>query len=85
MELEAQIGRMKRTMLEDSARASERLATMNASKEMCQGQIRQASSMSRDVHSCTHWLRLRDSPLPPAYELVLRGRYWSAKINDISL
>ncbi len=44
MELEAQIGRMKRTMLEDSARASERLATMNASKEMCQGQIRQASA-----------------------------------------
>ncbi len=44
MELEAQIGRMKRTMLEDSARASERLATMNASKEMCQGQIRQATA-----------------------------------------
>jgi hypothetical protein len=21
--------------------------------------------MSRDVHSCTHWLRLRNSPLPP--------------------
>jgi hypothetical protein len=44
VELEAQIGRMKRTMFEDSARASERFATMNASKEMCQGQIRQASA-----------------------------------------
>ncbi len=30
------------------------------------------------VHSCTHWLRPRNPP--PAF-----GRYWSAKIDDISL
>jgi hypothetical protein len=35
------------------------------------------------VHSCTHWLRTRD-PLPPAFGLI-RGRHWSAKIDDISL
>jgi hypothetical protein len=28
-------------------------------------------SMSRDVHSCTYWLRPRDSPPPPAFGLVL--------------
>ncbi len=39
------------------------------------------SSMSCDVHSCSHWLRPRNSLPPP----VLRGRYWLAKINDISL
>ncbi len=49
VELEAQIGRLKRTMLEDSARASERLATMNASKEMCQGQIRYKSFSVFDI------------------------------------
>ncbi len=37
-------------------------------------------SMSRDVHSCSHWLRPCLQP-PPAYE----GRYWSSKIDDISL
>jgi hypothetical protein len=42
-------------------------------------------SMSRDVHSCTHWLRPRNSPPYPVFGLVLRGRYWSAKIDDISL
>jgi hypothetical protein len=42
-------------------------------------------SMLRDVHSCTHWLRPRNSLPPPALGLVLRGRYWSAKIDDISL
>ncbi len=42
-------------------------------------------SMSRDAHSCTHWLRPRKSLPPPAFGLVLRGRYWSAKIDDISL
>jgi hypothetical protein len=41
--------------------------------------------MSRDVHRCTHWLRPRNSLPPPAFGLVLRGRYWSAKIDDISL
>jgi hypothetical protein len=38
-----------------------------------------------NVHTCTHWLRPRCSPPPPAFGLVLRGRYWSAKIDDISL
>jgi hypothetical protein len=42
-------------------------------------------SMSRDLHICTHWLRARNSSPPPAFGLVLRGRYWSAKIDDISL
>ncbi len=32
-------------------------------------------SMSREVHSCTHWLRPRNSHPPPAFGLVLRGRY----------
>ncbi len=42
--------------------------------------------MSRDVHSCTHWLTEAPQFLPPpAFGLVLRGRYWSAKIDDISL
>ncbi len=40
-------------------------------------------SISRDVHSCTHWLRPRNSLTPPAFELVLQRRYWSAKIDDI--
>jgi len=30
------------------------------------------------VHSCTHWLR-------PRIWAHIRGRYWSAKIDDISL
>jgi hypothetical protein len=31
--------------------------------------------MSRDVHSCTHWLRPRNppNPLPPAWRLVYEG------------
>jgi hypothetical protein len=37
--------------------------------------------MSRDIHSCTHWLRPRNHPpLPP-----IGTRYWSPKIFDISL
>jgi hypothetical protein len=36
------------------------------------------------VHSCTHWLRPRNSPLP-RHLGSYRGRYWSAKINEISL
>jgi hypothetical protein len=24
-------------------------------------------AISRDVHSCTHWLRPRNSPLPPPH------------------
>jgi hypothetical protein len=42
-------------------------------------------SMSCDVHSCTHWLRPRYFPPSPALGLVLLGRYWSAKRDDISL
>ncbi len=39
--------------------------------------------MSR--HSCTHWLRPRiPSPHPPHWDSYTRGRYWSAKIDDIS-
>jgi hypothetical protein len=31
-------------------------------------------SMSRDVHSCTHWLRPRTPPPhPPAFGLVYEG------------
>ncbi len=48
-------------------------------------------SMSRDVHSFSHWLRpgignpLKDNP--PAFGLVycIRRRYWSVNIYDISL
>jgi hypothetical protein len=39
------------------------------------------------VHSCNHWLRPRNHP-PPLYPPTLghmRGRYWSAKIDDIHL
>ncbi len=35
------------------------------------------------VYSCTHWLRPHTPP-PPALELMNEGRYWSAKIDDIS-
>ena len=38
------------------------------------------------VHSCTHWLRTRNSTTPsPRIWAHIRGRYWSAKIDDISL
>ncbi len=33
------------------------------------------------VYGCTHWLRPRNSPRIWAHR---RGRYWSAKIDDIS-
>jgi hypothetical protein len=33
-------------------------------------------------HSCSHWLR--PHPPPPAFGLIYKGRYWSAKM-DISL
>jgi hypothetical protein len=36
-----------------------------------------------DVHSCTHWLRHRTPP--PRIWAHIRGRYWSAKIDYISL
>ncbi len=36
------------------------------------------------VHSCTHWPRPRNSPLPHLGSYKL-GRYWSAKVDDISL
>ncbi len=38
------------------------------------------------VHSCTHWLRPRNPPPPiPRIWAHIRGRYWSAKTDDISL
>ncbi len=37
------------------------------------------------VHSCTHWLRPRNSPLSPRIWSQIWGHYWSAKIDDISL
>jgi hypothetical protein len=38
------------------------------------------------VHSVTHWLRTRTAPAPPPRIWAhLRGRYSSAKIDDISL
>jgi hypothetical protein len=42
-------------------------------------------SMSHDVHSYTHWLIPRNPPTHPAFRLDIRWRYWSAKIDDISL
>jgi hypothetical protein len=42
-------------------------------------------SMSRDVHSYAHWPRPRNYPPPAVFELVLRGRYWSTKVDDIPL
>jgi hypothetical protein len=36
------------------------------------------------VHSCTHLLGPRN-PHPPGNWAHIRGRYWSAKIEDISL
>ncbi len=42
--------------------------------------------MSRDVPSCTQWLRPRDPPpSSPRICIRIRGRYWTAKIDDISL
>ncbi len=35
------------------------------------------------MHSCTHWLRPRN-PSPP-FGLIYEGRYWSTKIDDISM
>jgi hypothetical protein len=38
------------------------------------------------VYSCTHWLTPR-TPYPPPSRIWahIRGRYWLAKIDDISL
>ncbi len=36
------------------------------------------------VHSCTHWLNPTTPPLPRIWAHI-RGRYWSANIDDISL
>jgi hypothetical protein len=30
-------------------------------------------SMSRDVHSCTHWLRPNDPPIPPDLDSIYEG------------
>ena len=40
MELEGELARVRRVMVEEGARARERMITITASKEMCQGQIR---------------------------------------------
>ncbi len=42
-------------------------------------------SLTRDVHSTSHWLRPRNPSPPPAFGLIYEGRYWSVKIDDISL
>jgi hypothetical protein len=42
------------------------------------------SSLGLHVHSCTHRLRPRNR-LPPCIWAHIRGRHWSAKIDDISL
>jgi hypothetical protein len=37
------------------------------------------------VHSCTHWLRSPQQPPPlPRIWAHMRGRYWSAKIDDLN-
>jgi hypothetical protein len=36
------------------------------------------------LYSCTHWLRPRNTPTPRIWTHI-QGRYWSAKIDDISL
>ncbi len=37
------------------------------------------------MYSCTHWLRPPANPhLPPAFGAHIRGRCWSAKIDDIA-
>ncbi len=41
-------------------------------------------SMSRDMHSYTHWLRPRNRQSPRIWTRM-RGRHWSAKTDDISL
>ncbi len=35
------------------------------------------------VHSCTHWLRPRNPHPPAPIWAHIRGRYWSAEIDDI--
>jgi hypothetical protein len=35
------------------------------------------------VHSCTHWLRRSQLPTSPRIWAHIRGRYWSATIDDI--
>ncbi len=37
------------------------------------------------VHSRTHWLRPRNASHPPRIWAHVRGRYWSAKIDDITV
>jgi hypothetical protein len=36
------------------------------------------------VHNCIHWLRPHKPPSPRIWAHI-RGRYWSAKIDDICL
>ncbi len=45
------------------------------------------SLFGHHMSSCTHWLRSCNPPPPPPPTIWahVRGRYWSAKIDDISL
>jgi hypothetical protein len=62
-------------------------------KLTCKGTLRQVfrspkfiRAPSRDVHSFTHWTRPPQHPLKsPRIRPLIQGRYWSAKIDDISL
>jgi hypothetical protein len=50
--------------------------------------LRLQSLFGLHVQSCNHWLRPRNRtspPLPPRIWAHIQGRYWSAKIGDISL
>ncbi len=48
--------------------------------------VRSPKFIGLHMYSCTHWLRPRIPPSPRLWtHLRVRGRYWSAKIDDISL
>ncbi len=47
-------------------------------------QLNLQSLLGLHVHSCTHWMSSRNPP-PPRFWAHIRGRYWSAKKDDISL
>ncbi len=48
--------------------------------------VRSLSLFGLHVHSCTHWLRPSNPPPPlPGIWTHIRGRYWSVKIDEISL
>jgi hypothetical protein len=49
------------------------------------GVIDLQSLFGLNVHRCTHRLRPRTPPPSPHSWAHIRGRYWSAKTDDISL